>query len=679
MGIVEQTLGDKLVTIATRQLIASSDFKKPRMARIKRYEDLYAGKVKKKPRVQFNIPVPVFPGMIDTLMADLDEIVDLKFIDQDPADYKAAQKITAAWQQQSQSVRPGARYAQKFRWARRDLIFSDRGILKMHAQMDPFNTNIDHTSYINFHCEPKGGGHLESHLFAGEEGINRTASEIKLNVREGIYNRAQVKKLLSALAHNDYKVNQTFQSQAATLAPFSALNLNVEANNYVGEPNFNFCEWVLTYEGRRWYLVFEPYIGVWVRLQPLKEVFSNGYYPWVTWAGHENSKVFWSKSFADDLYPIADSINTLFNQEVTNRQKRNLNARAYDKTMFKNVEKLDEAQYRPDALVPVDTKNGTRRVSDGIYNFETPQITGTVELIGWMEETVGRQLGVTDIQQGASQPASKKVRVAFAELGQISKRLSFLSQPFNEVAQEIGIRFTGLLKDYMTEPIALKMLGTTGYEAREELRRIDLNTKEDLGVTVVSQGASNDLNEMEKAAKLKAFEMTAESPNVNGKARDEYILREIGGFNDQDLAILLDPLNDFSKELQSEAAVAIQQMIKKKTPPLNYGADTHYLQAIMDFAVNHRDTLGDERFNLFMEYIERHIDIARENMMRKKNLDAMVRGGMGPESAGTPGGDQPNAQPNAEEAPNLEMPGGMGMTPTIEAPQGAPAGISLPQ
>jgi len=48
----------------------------------------------------------------------------------------------------------------------------------------------------------------------------------------------------------------------------------------------------------------------------------------------------------------------MFNQELTNREKRNFGARAYDKDMFKDVRKLDESMHRPDALVPADTKGG---------------------------------------------------------------------------------------------------------------------------------------------------------------------------------------------------------------------------------------------------------------------------------------------------------------------------------
>jgi len=49
-------------------------------------------------------------------------------------------------------------------------------------------------------------------------------------------------------------------------------------------------------------------------------------------------------------------------QPVTH-EKKNLNVRAYDCGMFPDIGKLDQAQYRPDPLVPADTKGGTRKLT----------------------------------------------------------------------------------------------------------------------------------------------------------------------------------------------------------------------------------------------------------------------------------------------------------------------------
>src|SRR5207253_965713 len=100
-----------------------------------------------------------------------------------------------------------------------------------------------------------------------------------------------------------------------------------------------------------------------------QSIFSSDLYPATSWATHEDNRNFLSKSYADDLYGVADAVHTLFNQELGNREKRNFNPRGYDTEMFPDVAKLDQAQYRPDALVPVKEPAG-KRIHYGIFTFE---------------------------------------------------------------------------------------------------------------------------------------------------------------------------------------------------------------------------------------------------------------------------------------------------------------------
>ena len=60
-NLSKERLAEEAVNIATRQLITSTDFKKPRLARLAKYWELYDGKVTKKLRQLFNVPIPVFP------------------------------------------------------------------------------------------------------------------------------------------------------------------------------------------------------------------------------------------------------------------------------------------------------------------------------------------------------------------------------------------------------------------------------------------------------------------------------------------------------------------------------------------------------------------------------------------------------------------------------------------
>jgi len=510
--------------------------------------------------------------------------------------------------------------------ARKDMLFSGRGFLKYVPSSDGgFSSNLYAPVFEDMYFEPKGGGQLENHLFVGQSDIWKTTKDLEDNAG-GIYDFNQVKRLISFSEGNTYKTSSYWQNYDYSNR-FLSLNLSAESNNYVGESMFNFVEWVLTYKGERWYLVFEAFSATWVRCEKLTDVDSSGYYPWMSFASHEDSKNFANKGFSDDLYPIAVLMNDMFNEDMENRKRRNSNSRAYDKDMFPDVAKLDEAQFGRDRLVPVDTKNGTRRIESGIYSFQTPEITGTIDTLRYIEDLTSRNLGVTDLQRGEKQGSDNKVGVTLLENQAISKRLSFESQPFIEVGQQLGLRFFSGLKDYMREPISIKLLGQDGYEW-DELRRIDLNTKKDFEIIVTSQTSENKANQMAYNKKMTALatirNSSVKNQNVNGKMVDEMILRD-AGYNEIEIALLLDPKSQADKNTVAETSAAIQDIMQGRVPKKNYNATAYFLQTILDFVKTHQDDKKiANKMDVFMKYLEDHTQIAIDNETRRAKRDAMT-------------------------------------------------------
>lgn len=645
-----QISAEDVMGVAVRQLSTSFLYKQPRLSTLGKYRKLYNTQVERKLRQQFNVPLPVFAGMVDTLQADLDDQLLIEFQNKDPADWKAVEKANAALKQESESVRPGAQWDEKFRTYRFEKILTGRGILAFTASSeDGYQSTLENVMFEDFHFEPTGGGDLENHIFCGRENVWKTASQLRRSAKAGIYDKKQVEKLIATGGRDTKHLSTYWEGMSDVANRFLPLGLNPDAHNYVGESVFQLIEWVTEYKGRRWYILFEPYSGIWVRFAPNSELNSADYLPFVSSASHKDSKNFASKAFADDLYPVADSINTLFNQDLTNRQKKNLNARAYDRQMIPNVQKLDEAQHRPDALVPVNTMNGTRRVSEAFYTFETPDVAGTVDLIDWVSRKTGDQLGVSELQQGARQPASKKVGVAYTEMAQASKRLSFVSKPFVQMGQQLGARFFVSLKDYMKQPMAIQLLGEKGIEW-DVLKRIDLAVRKTPEISISSQMMQNDINEAKKNAKLKAFELTAQSQNVNARVRDEYIFRDIGGFEEHDIALLMDVSAVTDKETLAEVSAAIQEIVLHgKKPKRNLNADRYFVKRLLEYAKRHFDSLPLKRYEMLIEYANEHMEIAEGNVDKEAKSDVaeMMRTGQipmeGGEMPGTP--PQPNSIP----------------------------------
>ena len=645
-AVKSRALADELAQRARKQLWASSEFKRPRMAKINGAIDLLMGNVQKKLRQQFSIPLPILSGMFEKLCADLDDPVQIKFKEQSPKDYFGVQKINAAWKVESQSSRAAARWAYKDRISRKQALVYGRGILKYFSEGSPYRSFLEATDFTYFHFQPTGGGVLENHMYCGEEGVLRTRHAIEEGVRDGIYDRENAELMMMRNSSDEYQRSVTLDEQDK-YRRYKALGLDPQQNDYVGEPVFNLVEWVMQAKGERWYLLFDPWTQLWLRFERLTDIYSSGYYPWVSYATHEDDRNFMSTAIVPDiLWPIADGIVTMFNQEMTNRQKQNLNARGYDKDMIKNVEKLDEAQYRPDALVPMDSIGGTRRISEGIYTFTTPELKGTIDLINWTEQMAQNDAAVsTQLPQPGAK--GKQNAIVYSEVQQMAKRIDYRSHSYTECWSDLGLRFIQGLKDNMTDPIAIDMLGSDGYMTKDWLMRTDLKLSQDLSVIVTSTKQQNQEDAMRKEQKSGALASLQpdELALLNPKWRVQVKLKDIGGWDEAELQEALDKDNFYSKDMMARADMAIEMMLKGKEPETCYDATSAFTQKIIDFAKAHRNNLKNEKVKMFADYVNGHVRIITENMARMavqvkqrqgQNPNGQVQGGQG----GTPQGQQ---------------------------------------
>jgi hypothetical protein len=649
-------LADEAIRIARMQIMACFEFKKPRLAQTDKFYALYDGKVPKKLRQLFNVPIPVFAGMIDTLNAQYDTGIILDFKEGDASDYFKVQKINGAWRNEVMNTSTTSKWDSKLRMARKHAIMTGRGIMEYNVTSDPsYKSELNNVMLKNFNFQPRGGLYLENHLFAGTEDIDKTRSELIAGARAGIYDKEQVAKLIERASSNEFLPDSS-QDMAVRLARFKPLGLDADMHSYVGQDVYKLAQQIIELDGQRYYILFHPWTNIWVRFDKWKDVDESDLMPWVTFATHEDDENFLSKGYADDLYPSADAIIAMFNQELTNREKRNFGARAYDKDMFTDVRKLDEAMHRPDALVPADTKGGSRRISEGVYEFKVGELGGTVNLIDWITGTIGRSSGATDLAQGGVQEVSKKASVTFAEQKSVSKRIGWGAQPFQDMMGDLGGRFIWGLKNHMPARMAIQVLGETGYDW-DEITRMDLNTTKDINVLISSSDQKQASNEMKSKRRAEALGMV--DPNtINPQWRNEQILRSVGEFEDEEIAQAQDVQTYNDRKSLSKASEAINTILLGKEPLLWYGATAAFMQKIHDFASDKQSTLGD-KFEKLINYSMAHAEIVKQNVDRKVAEQSVLASQAGLQaSQGQPGTSTPPA-PAQSEAANPGMSGGM--------------------
>lgn len=636
----------KITQQSALQLRTSRSGKRTRMLQVKENEDLYHGIVEKTIRNPFNECFPFMSGFVDHLRAKIDDDSNLSFGHQAESDLKRASKIQGFYEMQSKSPEPNAAWGIKHRYAKYNALFSGVAIYKYYAEKTTrgYRSCLDVISHYDFHCEPRGGGMIENHLFCGQDNISKNIDDLK---DDTTYDQDQVLKLFDTTNGKDYKENSDPDNIRNNRA--QGLGQDPVGNNYVGQNTVKLVEWYTTYKGKRYYVLFHEQTETWLRVCPLVEIFPDNLYPYITWHTNEDGDVFWSKAPADDARPIAKIINTMINQELYNRQKRNYGQRGYDAEMFPNIAAL--ADWRPDGLVPVDTKGGMRQISQGVYEFKVGDLNGTLDLVTWLETFTGKQIGYTNSSAGQSEN-DKKVGVFQGEVAQVDQLINVKNKSYRDALSRLGLLFQQGLEHNLTKPEAVKLMGGSGVEWTE-ISSKDAKTDRPLTITPVGGTSELQLKRIQDGQKFEALALV-QTVNPQWKDRQTLLLK---GFTEEDVKEAFSMDSFATKELLSEAAQAEKDIVEGKKPKVNRGADSNFMQHIIDFATN-TDNLDLKTYETLMQYAMAHTDIAIENearnikeMIRNKKI-AMASAGAAPSADG-----KPVAIPNGgKPAPRLPSP-----------------------
>ncbi len=625
---------------------AGLDYRHGREKQWQEGEDQYFNRKKKSLKQRYNVPVPIVSGFVETLLSKVDDPPTLKFKQGDEADYKAVKKAQALYQQDSRR--------DDYDWDMVDLdgkkiaALYGRSITKIYAESLPkYKSTLEPIDVYDFICDPIGGGNLERHRFVMQDNILKTKEELKAGVEAGIYEKEPVEKLINAtkqdaLVDNDsiYKAKQN---------RLISLGLDGVSYNYAGQAMYKMVEAGTMWNGKRYYALFNYETGMIIRCAPWTDVFKSNLWCWTSWATHRDVFNFWSKSPVDDILPLADMIRILVNQELDNRLKRNFGQRAYDPDMFPNPVELT---WKPDGLVAVKSGSTTARsIESGVYQFETPELQGTINLVNWIDTIIGQKSGITAEAQGASE--EDKVGIYYGNLQQVADRLGLYNKSYKKNWQAIGKRYVWGLYEHLRSPQAVEIIGEKGQEW-DELKRIEVNPQWD----IIAEGGNAEIqaDEVKKKQLQEAMGSLTEDElaMLSPRWRAETKLRT-AGIEEDELRMAFDIENEGNREILSEASIAIQEILKGKEPKENRGANTAFIQKILDFATDD-DSLTGEQVDALYAYAEAHIPIAQENMARKA-VQMMAQQGIPPEQMGQAPTEQlaqMDAQPQTDllQAPN---------------------------
>lgn len=622
----DYNLAIKLVDIALKQREAGINYKRPRLRQIQESEDAYMNKVKRQLKGRFNYPLPIIPGFVDSLKSKIDDTTDLRFKHGKESAYKAAQRVQGMWDRDfGDNAYNG--FSFQDRQAKTFAVFSGRGIMKYFANSVPgYQANLEAIDYYDFYCEPLGGAMLENHIFIGQDNIMRSKKQLVSRAESGVYYKESLAQLESSYVES-YDIAKDSREYEDRFNRQRALGLTPQQYLYNVDKLYNLTEHYLVYEGERYYLLFDPRCKLPVRCCLLKEMFESDLYPYRSWATHEDLKNFWSKAPVDDIMPVADAIRNSFNEMMNNLQRRNWAQRAFDTKTFADPSLL---AWQPDGLVPAQ---GNPR--EGIYTFDVPDTTTiTVNIMSFLDSFIGQKTGITPGSQGDA-GKDKKVRVYFGELQQVADRLGLYNKSYSECWEGIGRLYVNGLLENLNGKEAIEIMGERGKQwdniEKQDVR--DFAGSGRFSIMVVGRDSEQQVDEMRKQKRQASLDqiINAKLP-VNSQWLVENILR-VGEFDEDEIHEAMDLDSYGQKELLSEAADAIEKILKGKQPQVNRGANAAFMQKIIDFATD--EDIDDKMHTRLMEYAMAHVDIARENMLKRaQNILKMQNYGQPPQTVG---------------------------------------------
>jgi hypothetical protein len=429
------------------------DYKQPRMNAIKVIEDMLAYKLQPALKGRINVPFDgvLMNSFIKTLCAQSNRPPTVKFEDKKGSNFEGVQKTQAFWDEDSGYAKMNLK--KKDRWSKRLCAISNLGIFEVHAESDPkyksYLTNIDLYDFI---FDPTGGSDIEDHMYVGRTNIFKTDEDLKSEM----YDKKQVALLKANTNSSDFKKNEDLYQNKVTR--YATQGLSIETNNYVGQNLYNLTELELSINSKRYLITFDYSTGTWVRFEELKDVFESGLYSYCTWQGIEDPFNLLNPGLADMAAVIFEAIRLNLNEVLNNNRKRNWDMKAVDSEMFPDISALD---WKQDGIVPAKLKMN-QSIQNGIYRFETPEISGALNLNQVLNNFIGINSGVTDQSKGETSQST----LGQSQLDEIniSKGMKLLGDSYSECLAQIVLRWDWNQYEHLDDDYAIKILGKDGME-----------------------------------------------------------------------------------------------------------------------------------------------------------------------------------------------------------------------
>ena len=602
---INYDLREKIIKQALTELEFARNYKQGKVTNWKTNEDLYYSRKAPTEASRANVDLGQMSSFVHTLLSKIDNPLVFKYVKRKEAQLKRVKYLNAL----RVTDQTNDNWDIKDITGKKQAIIYGRAIYSYTAESPDgiYKSCLDNVDVYDFLVDPSGGGiDLERAFYMGRYGVVKTRSEIKKGIKDKVYLKTESERLLESAGNSTEIPQEEINKQNRIY------DTNVwRATKEVGSPDkFKFWEWYTTYEGTRYYLLLNEQGSTAIRVEPLKDIFESGLFPFWTWAAFPDLTEFWTPSYCDYVRDIFMAQAVSINQLIDNAEQKNKPQKMVNVGAVKN---LAELKYRRDGYIKV--KDGIP-LAQAVQIMEVPSITTPTDVFNLLDGIQEKASGVTAGAKGMSD--EDKVGIYEGNQANSADRFGFLNKSYSFGYKRFALLWEHGVKEHLVKKVAIDILGPNGVEVMEISRR-DIFRKDDkFGVMVESSNAETALSEVEKRTKIAFLNSQANNPIQNPQKAYE-IQASIAGFEEDTVRQLLDTSDYGNAELMSEAERDLEALLDGEKIAPNQNANTAYKQRLVDYLKDNMENMEYEQFILISEYILSLEEVINRNMDAEAN------------------------------------------------------------
>lgn len=598
---------EKILEQAIKELKHSRAYKEKHvLPRWKRNDKILAGERKKIESVRSNINITYTKGkgFVNTLMSKVDSEPNIKFSKGEDADLKKAQRTNALFAQDSAPANGN--------WAFKGLAGKKHGtkygrtIFEYHASsIGGYKSILTLVHPRKFHIDPEAGGiDIERANWLGREGIKKNAKQLRAGKKKKTY----ISRAVDVILRDDF--GKTEDEEATT---------NPEENRYITlrgteqklqrDDEWNFIEWGTTFEGERYYILFNEDSKEAIDLTLFTDKFESGLWNYATYATDPDDEEFWTDAPFDAVIELFMGQDVLVNQQLDNNEQINQPMKGYDVNAIKNPSML---KWRRNGNIPF--KKGTNM--DRAFKVFTPTaLPNNVETYNLLDNISQVESGISGDTKGLSEQDT--LGIYQGNLQQQADRLGLLNKSYADCYNRLGLLYYKGLKEHLNGKAAVQRIGSKGIEFEEITKSDIVPAKREFNISVSSADVNLNNDTTESKNKLDFLAAYKDDPTKNQNAMFE-IQAEIVGFDQDQVRRLQDPENSGDAEIIAQSANDFQKMLGGEVFEEPYqGATTGYKQYMVVELRNLSRDIKPEIEATIIAYIESLEDVVVKNTVRQ--------------------------------------------------------------